>query len=567
VAAAAAAVGVVGLLAVEEAGVVAGGAAVAGGGGCGRWRLRKLRSGESSLANERGNTYFSFMPKAPQHKQKDLVGLSRKSIVNQLMAVKDSIVKKTPDYDMGGLVDQNKWQWFLKQLGHLGNKHYAYGSYGEPAVNNGVFRMGAAGAAPSGVDAPSGGTPSGGAAGAATRGCTVALLGDWASSTTESIQIGALVGEQDYSIHLGDTYYVGNSKEIADNFSHVDGAAWPYGRQGSFALLGNHEMYSSGKPFFTQLLPFMGSFVDGKVQRQQQASYFCLENDHWRIIGLDTGYDSLKGFFGLSANTGLTIPDGQMDWLRDVVRPASDKRGIILLSHHQCFSAFEKDEFQAIIPQIAPLLGGRDVLWFWGHEHRLSFYGYNSLGAPAGAVGASDGGKHAGAGGASGGGAVSGGGAAGSGLASDGGAAAGGGAGGAGCFARCIGHGGMPVEIGEFVLKGATATDKGNRNLVFYDKRVRETIDGNIALGHNGYVILEFLGQDLVIKYFDDAFVDAHGARSPIVEERWRVDRVTGVLTGRGIVDHTAGRAAAEDRLSFCQGIDTALAKFRREGS
>jgi hypothetical protein len=464
------------------------------------------------------------MPKAPQHKQKNLVGLSRKSIVNQLMAVKDSIVKKTPDYDMGGLVDQNKWQWFFKQLGHLGNKHYAYGSYGEPAVNNGVFWMGAGAAAPSGVSA---GAAVSGAASPAMRGCTVALLGDWASSTAESIQIGALVGEQDYSIHLGDTYYVGNSKEIADNFSHVDGAAWPYGRQGSFALLGNHEMYSSGKPFFTQLLPFMGSYAGGKVRRQQQASYFCLENEYWRIIGLDTGYDSLKGFFGLSSNTGLTIPDGQMDWLRDVVRPDSDKRGIILLSHHQCFSAFEKDEFQAIIPQVAPLLGGRDVLWFWGHEHRLAFYGYNSLGALAGA-------------------------------------------GGAGCFARCIGHAGMPVEIGEFVLKGAMATDKGNRNLVFYDKRVRETIDGNIALGHNGYVILEFLGEDVAIKYFDDAFVDAHGARSPIVEERWGVDLVTGVLTGKGITDHTASAAPSSggaSQLSFCLGIDAALAKLRREGA
>ena len=298
------------------------------------------------------------MPKAPQNKQSDLIGLSRKSIVNQLMAVKDSIVKKAPDYDMQGLVDQNKWRWFLKQLGHLGNKHYAYGSYGEPAVNNGVFRMAA---------------PTGGAGAGATGATTVALLADWASSTAESIQIGQLVGLQDYSIHLGDTYYVGNSKEIADNFSHVDGAAWPYGKHGSFALLGNHEMYSSGKPFFTQLLPYMGSFANGKVGQQQQASYFCLETEHWRIIGLDTGYDSLKGLLGLSANTGLKLPDQQMDWLREVVQPSSDKRGIILLSHHQCFSAFEKDEFQAIIPQIAPLLGQRNVLWFWGHEHRLSF--------------------------------------------------------------------------------------------------------------------------------------------------------------------------------------------------
>jgi Calcineurin-like phosphoesterase len=366
----------------------------------------------------------------------------------------------------------------------VGNKQYAYGAYADPAVNNGVFGM---------APAVAGVT-------------TVALLSDWASATAESIQIGALVGQQDYSIHLGDTYYIGNAKEIADNFSHVDGAAWPYGRHGSFALLGNHEMYSSGKPFFEELLPHMGSYADGKVRQQQQASYFSLENEHWRIIGLDTGYNSLKGLLGLRANTGLRLTDQQMEWLRETVRPSDDKRGIIFLSHHPCFSAFEKDEFQAIIPQIAPLLGKRNVLWFWGHEHRLSFYGYNVLG--------------------------------------DG-----------GCFARCIGHGGMPVETGEFRLKGSAPTDKANRNLVLYDERVRKTIGGNIGLGHNGYVILELRAAELVVKYFDDSFVDAHGARSPIVEERWTVDLSTGVLAGKSIIDHTVLRPGAASQLSFCQDI------------
>ena len=407
-------------------------------------------------------------PITPQNSQQDLVGLSHKSIVNQLLSVKESIVKRAPDYNMHGLVDQNKLAWFFKQVGHLGNRHYPYQSYVQPSVNNGIFRMEAGGAGPT----------------------TVALLADWASSTPESTLIGGLAAGQDYSIHLGDTYYIGNSKEISDNFNDTVGGPWPYGTKGSFAMLGNHEMYSSGKPFFTELLPYMGIMGGGKEPQRQEASFFCLENDHWRIIALDTGYDSLKGLLGLTPNTGLKIQPQEMDWLTNIVRPGKDNRGIILLSHHQCYSAFEPYEFQAILPQIGSLLGQRDVLWFWGHEHRLSFYGYNSMGP------------------------------------------------GLGCFSRCIGHGGMPVELGAFKTKHANAKDPANRNLVMYDERPRATIDSDIALGHNGYVILELDGPGLAVKYYDESFVDAQGARSPIVEERWSVDTATGVLKGEPIKDH-----------------------------
>ena len=109
---------------------------------------------------------------------------------------------------------------------------------------------------------------------------------------------------------------------------------------------------------------------------------------------------------------------------------------------------------------------------------------------------------------------------------------------GAGFFARCIGHGGMPVELGAFKTKNANATDPANRNLVMYDDRPRATIDSNIALGHNGYVILELNGPGLAVKYYDESFVDAQGARSPIVEERWSVDTATGMMKGEAIEDH-----------------------------
>src|SRR2546430_1465408 len=96
---------------------------------------------------------------------------------------------------------------------------------------------------------------------------------------SESDEIGneiATMHQSDYSIHLGDTYYVGAPFEIKNNFER-NNSSWYYGTVGSFALTGNHEMYSNGKPYFETLLPMMGLFRPTRIP--QKASYFCLEND------------------------------------------------------------------------------------------------------------------------------------------------------------------------------------------------------------------------------------------------------------------------------------------------
>ncbi len=105
-----------------------------------------------------------------------------------------------------------------------------------------------------------------------------------------------------------------------------------------------------------------------------------------------------------------------------------------------CLSAFEHEiEFRGIVPQLAELFGAnRTMLWFAGHEHRLAVYGYNSLTEAAG------------------------------------------------FYLRCIGHGGMPVEVDKSVPRSADPAAPENRNLILYDKRVRERIEGNIALGIMG---------------------------------------------------------------------------------
>jgi hypothetical protein len=362
----------------------------------------------------------------------------------------------------------------------LGNNRYTYQTYRDRTVNNGIFTM---------PDAEE---------------VSVALLSDWASDTPESHNVAALCGavKKDFTIHLGDTYYVGNEKEIACNFNSTFGAPWPYGKRGSFALLGNHEMYSSGKAYFTQLLPYMAISENGEV-KQQEASFFCLENKHWRIIGLDTGYYSLKGFFGVKPNADLELHKEQVKWLREVVQPAADNRGLIFLSHHQAFSAFDKEEYPKPVKQLAELIGqNRTVFWFWGHEHRLSLYGENVL----------DNGMKV--------------------------------------FARCMGHSGMPVSI-----ESEPGNGKSLRNIVLFDKRERKKID-NYPVGYNGYVVLKLKGPEVVVEYYDDNDNNDLKQERKILEERWSL--TNGEPKGISINDFTA---KSTKKLTQLQDLERALAK------
>lgn len=129
----------------------------------------------------------------------------------------------------------------------------------------------------------------------------VALAGDWATGTDEAASVANHITSFDphYTIHLGDVYYVGDQNETGENFLGIPNphndynpCRWPEGSLGAFALNGNHEMYALDNAYFDEMLPALGANKGGQP-RGQRASYFCLENEHWRIIGLDTGYESI----------------------------------------------------------------------------------------------------------------------------------------------------------------------------------------------------------------------------------------------------------------------------------
>jgi hypothetical protein len=298
----------------------------------------------------------------------------------------------------------------------------------------------------------------------------IALAGDWGTGTDEAERVADQMKkfQPHFTIHIGDVYYVGDPPEVNENClgikspnNNYDPVVWPIGSRGSFALNGNHEMYANGGGYFDVLLPRLGLCVAGKMSGQQ-TSFLCLQNNRWRIIAIDTAYNSggfpvLEQIPVIDKIPGLRgdckLPDELIEWLAAVVLQRQDNRGLILMSHHQYYSGFE-DQFPKPARQLWNAGITRPVLWFWGHEHRLAgydLYGGDRLQA----------------------------------------------------FGRCVGHGGMPLSLGVPDRKPCPR---------FYDNR-----KGAHGYGVNGHVNLAFTGPNLTATY-----VDLDGTE--ILRETWSVD-------------------------------------------
>ena len=159
----------------------------------------------------------------------------------------------------------------------------------------------------------------------------------------------------------------------------------------------------------------------------------------------------------------------QVDWLRDVVRlgDPTDKRGLIFLSHHPYISAF-REHYERPGEQIQALLGDefREIIWFWGHDHRLVVYNKGQHGKGPVAYG------------------------------------------------RCIGHGGLPVEI------KMPDSEEEQQKIMLYDRRVRKVVRRH-QLGYNGFAKLHLEGAKLTVEYRD--LEDCC-----IIEEQWQVNIANG---------------------------------------
>jgi hypothetical protein len=195
----------------------------------------------------------------------------------------------------------------------------------------------------------------------------VALWGDWGTGTPEASALieRILARKPDVLIHLGDIYYSGRQPEIESRFvAPLQQARAKLGvpKVPTYSLCGNHDMYSGGQPYYG-LLDQLG----------QPASCFCLRNDHWQLIALDTGHNS-----GLLPPDRTWLQDAEVAWLSALLATAGSRK-TILLSHHQLFSALEEIDTEKdglnhkLYEQVAPILH-RVTCWFWGHEHNLVIY-------------------------------------------------------------------------------------------------------------------------------------------------------------------------------------------------
>lgn len=299
----------------------------------------------------------------------------------------------------------------------------------------------------------------------------IAVAADWGTGTleAETVAENMMKCAPQWTLHLGDVYYMGEIPEINENClgeptKNYKGVTWPKGSLGSLALMGNHEMYSGGQGYFQDFLTKLGMFKsDGSVKTPQDASYFCVETPGWVILGLDTGYHS-GGFPAFASIPGVnSIPalnvDARFDdkmllWLKQTMSSlqseGSGDKPVLVLTHHQPLSSFEH-AFKKPAEQLAKLgfLNGREFVWLFGHEHRLTVYTKQPV------------------------------------------------ANGLMAYPRCIGHAGMPVEV--------TKLSQPNSSILYYDPRQHpiDKEDPHTMVGYNGHIVLVFDGVQLMIEYHD----------------------------------------------------------------
>lgn len=205
----------------------------------------------------------------------------------------------------------------------------------------------------------------------------IAIVGDWGADNDAAKKVAAQIkaNNPDIVIHLGDIYYAGQNDEAVNALSiwPMLDAAGNVPAGSSFALNGNHEMFCGGRALFGKVLPKFG----------QKASYFGLRTSKWQILAFDSAYEEhrlLPPDEATGSKAGLAK---QWEWLVDKMK--NSNLPTILLSHHEPISAFADEHADGVnlrqdFPKFIAAAGRGIFAWFFGHEHRCTFYDNRSVG-------------------------------------------------------------------------------------------------------------------------------------------------------------------------------------------
>jgi hypothetical protein len=358
-----------------------------------------------------------------------------------------------------------------------------------------VYRNGATGL----FDLASGFALANSSMGGTAAGIRVAFVGDWGSGTCEARVVGNLMAasKPHHTFHLADVYYVGTEAQFESNMlgkppnENQIGVAWPKGSLTSFFMNGNHEMISGGIGLMELGFPYTG----------QETSYAAYMSKHWRVLLLDTGYrcyqlSSDGSRKATSDETDAPLPEVCQEWLEIMVHigDPEDKRGIIVMTHHQPYSLWEQF-FLGTAKQLSQLLPpNREVVWFFGHEHRLAFFHPRRLHEDEWTSSFT-------------------------------------------AHMRLVGNGGMADYMKE---------PHGLEGMLAWDQRVYQQIPndlpgGKVPVGYNGFSTLDFNGPEAVVTYMSgvcksdvqgpDGCVDGYDETSSRVmaKEVFRVDAMGGL--------------------------------------
>ena len=198
----------------------------------------------------------------------------------------------------------------------------------------------------------------------------IAFIADWATGTDFAKNVMRCIGEQapDVLIHLGDVYYSGTKEEMQEHFLSIVRDYVPATTK-VFSLAGNHDLYAGGEGYYW-LIDELG----------QPASYFCLRNEHWQILGI--GAPPEIGDPMAAQNSAHDVDPKEAEWQRHKIETA-DGRKTVMLSHYQLFTASGNIARSAdnrplavnpiFMEAFEPVLSEIDV-WLWGHEHNLAVF-------------------------------------------------------------------------------------------------------------------------------------------------------------------------------------------------